>query len=125
FLVIPFINPYLEFNIGFPKTETPKLYVAGGVASLLAAFAIGRLADKRGKLPVFSVSVFLSLFMAILITHLPVLPIYWIMIFFAIWFVFATGRAVTAQAMISEAVPTEWRGSFMSFNGSVQQLGSG
>src|SRR5690606_11206270 len=46
FLVIPFINPYLEFNIGFPKTETPKLYVAGGVASLLAAFAIGRLADK-------------------------------------------------------------------------------
>ena len=37
----------------------------------------------------------------------------------------ATIRAITAQAMISEAVKPEQRGSFMSVNGSVQQLGSG
>lgn len=37
----------------------------------------------------------------------------------------ATGRIVTAQAMISEVVKPEQRGSFMSINGSVQQLGSG
>ena len=37
----------------------------------------------------------------------------------------ATTRAITAQAMISEAVKPEQRGSFMSVNGSVQQLGSG
>ena len=47
-----------------------------------------------------------------------------VLIFFAIWFVFATGRAVTAQAMISEVVKPEQRGSFMSFNGCVQQLGT-
>ena len=37
----------------------------------------------------------------------------------------ATTRAITAQAMISEVVKPEQRGSFMSVNGSVQQLGSG
>jgi predicted MFS family arabinose efflux permease len=37
----------------------------------------------------------------------------------------ATGRGVTAQAMVSNVVETQKRGSFMSFNSSVQQLGTG
>ena len=47
------------------------------------------------------------------------------LLFFSIWFIVATGRIVTAQAMISETVRPEQRGSFMSVNGSIQQLGSG
>ena len=38
--------------------------------------------------------------------------------------VLGTGRAITAQAMISNVVEPEYRGSFMSFNSSMQQLGS-
>ena len=59
-----------------------------------------------------------------LITRMPTVPFSAVLLFFAVWFVFATGRAVTAQAMISEVVKPEQRGSFMSFNGSVQQLGT-
>lgn len=125
FLIIPFINPFLEFNMGFSRDKTPMIYLVGGLASLVAALYLGRISDKRGKLPVFSLSVFLSLFMVLLITKMPLVPFYMVLVFFAIWFVFATGRAVTAQAMISEVVPSEQRGSFMSFNGSVQQLGTG
>ena len=124
FLIIPFINPYLEFNKGFSRDVTPMIYLAGGGASLIAAIYLGRLADKKGKLPVFSISVFLSLFMVLIITKMPTVPFSVVLIFFAIWFVFATGRAVTAQAMISEVVKPEQRGSFMSFNGCVQQLGT-
>ena len=124
FLIIPFINPYLEFNKGFSKDLTPMIYLVGGIASLIAAIYLGRIADKKGKLPVFSISVFFSLFMVIIITRMPTVPFTVVLIFFAIWFVVATGRAVTAQAMISEVVRPEQRGSFMSFNGSVQQLGT-
>jgi MFS transporter, DHA1 family, inner membrane transport protein len=125
FLIIPFINPYLEFNKGFSKDLTPMIYLVGGMASLLAAIILGRVADKRGKLAVFSASVFLSLFMVLIITKMPNVPFTLVLLFFAIWFIVATGRIVTAQAMISEVVTPAQRGSFMSVNGSVQQLGSG
>lgn len=124
FLIIPFINPYLEFNKGFSKDLTPMIYLVGGIASLIAAIYLGRIADKKGKLPVFSICIFFSLFMVVLITRMPTVPFALVLVFFAVWFVFATGRAVTAQAMISEVVKPEQRGSFMSFNGSVQQLGT-
>ncbi len=124
FMIIPFINPYMEFNKGFSKDLTPMIYLVGGCASFIAAMFLGRIADRKGKLPVFSLSVFLSLFMVLLITRMPTVPFSVVLVFFAIWFVFSTGRAVTAQAMISEVVKPEQRGSFMSFNGCVQQLGT-
>ena len=125
FLIIPFINPYLEFNKGFSKEDTPFIYLVGGAASLVAALYLGKIADKRGKLAVFSLSVFLSLFMVLIITSLPSVAFPVVLMFFGIWFIVATGRIVTAQAMISEVVKPEQRGSFMSINGSIQQLGSG
>ncbi len=125
FLIIPFINPYLEFNKGFSKDDIPSIYLVGGIASLTAALYLGKIADKKGKLNIFSLSVFLSLFMVIIITHLPNVLFPVVLLFFAIWFIVATGRIVTAQAMITEVVKPEQRGSFMSINGSIQQLGSG
>jgi len=125
FLIIPFINPYMEFNMGFSKSLTPMIYLFGGIASLIAAIFLGRFSDKVGKLPVFSYTVFFSLFMVMLITSMPAVPFAVVLLFFAIWFILATGRAVTAQSMITEVVKPEQRGSFMSVNGSIQQLGSG
>jgi MFS transporter, DHA1 family, inner membrane transport protein len=125
FLIIPFINPYMEFNKGFSKSLTPMIYLFGGMASFIAAIFLGRFSDKVGKLPVFSYSVFFSLFMVMLITSMPNVPFSIVLVFFAVWFILATGRAVTAQAMITEVVRAEQRGSFMSVNGSIQQLGSG
>jgi len=125
FLIIPFITPYLEFNKGYSKNLIPAIYLVGGMASLIAALLLGRLSDKKGKLPIFSWSVFFSLFMVLLITKMPPMAFSITLAVFALWFVFATGRALTAQAMISEVVKPEQRGSFMSFNGCVQQIGTG
>ena len=125
FIIIPFINPFLEFNKGFSKNDTPMIYLVGGFASLVAAIYLGRVADKIGKLTVFSFSIFFSLFMVVIITNMPDVMFPVVLLFFALWFIVATGRIVTAQAMITEVVKPEQRGSFMSINGSIQQLGSG
>jgi len=125
FLIIPFITPYLEFNKGYSKNLIPAIFLVGGIASLASAILLGRVADKKGKLPIYSWSVFFSLFMVLLITQMPAMPFSVVLTIFAAWFVFATGRALTAQAMISEVVKPEQRGSFMSFNGCVQQIGTG
>ena len=125
FLIIPFINPYIEFNKGFSKSLIPMIYLVGGIASLIAALFLGRVSDRIGKLPVFLYSVFFSLFMVLLITRLPDIHFSLVLGFFSVWFMLATGRAITSQAMISEVVKPEQRGSFMSINGSVQQLGQG
>lgn len=124
FLIIPFINPFMEFNKGFTKDQTPMIYLFGGMASFVSAIALGRFSDRIGKLRVFSWSVLFSLVMVWGITNMPVMPFSLVLVLFAVWFVLATGRAVTAQAMISNVVKPEQRGSFMSFNSSVQQLGT-
>ena len=124
FLIIPFINPYMEFNNGYPKSITPMIYLVGGISSFFAANILGRIADKYGKLQVFSVSVLVSLFFVWLITNLPPVHFAIALALFGIWFVLATGRGVSAQAMISNVVDPKQRGSFMSFNSSVQQLGT-
>jgi predicted MFS family arabinose efflux permease len=125
FLIIPFINPYLEFNKHYSRDITPMIYFAGGIASFCAALILGKLSDKIGKLRVFSWAVLFSFGMVWIITNLTLLPFSIVILFFAAWFVVATGRAVTAQAMISNVVKQEQRGSFMTFNSSVQQLGTG
>lgn len=124
FLIIPFINPFLEFNKGYSKGQTPMIYLFGGIASFASAIFLGKFSDKTGKLKVFSWSVLFSFVMVWIITNMPVVPFSIVLVFFAIWFTLATGRAVTAQAMISNVVKSDQRGSFMSFNSSVQQLGT-
>jgi MFS transporter, DHA1 family, inner membrane transport protein len=125
FLIIPFINPYMEFNVGFTKDQTPLIYLTGGIFSLMASFVIGRMADKYGKKRIFLYCAAASLVPIFLITNMPAIPFYFVLIVFAVWFSLSTGRAIPAQAMISTVVNPEHRGLFMSFNASVQQLFTG
>ena len=124
FLIVPFINPYLEFNNGYSKTQTPMVYLVGGIAAFFAANILGKLSDRFGKLRVFNICILLSLPLVIYITQMPPIPFAVVLLFFAAWFVVGTGRGVTAQAMTSNVVEQDKRGSFMSFNSSVQQLGT-
>ena len=125
FLIIPLITSYMEFNMGYKREVIPIVYLVGGAASLVAAIFLGRLSDRVGKLTVFSYCVPLSFVFVLLLTNMPVIPFSIVLIFFAIWFALATGRAVTSQTMVTGVTDEKTRGSFMSLNSSVQQLGSG
>ena len=122
FMIIPFINPFMEFNMGFSKTQTPLIYMVGGLLTIFTSPMIGRIADKLGKYNVFVVLILASIPLIALITNLPHIPFYFVLCITGAWFVVSAGRFIPAQAMISNVVPPERRGSFMSFNSSVQQL---
>lgn len=124
FLVIPFINPYLEFNNGYSKVQTPMIYLVGGLASFFSANILGRLSDRYGKLTIFGICSLMCLPLVIGVTHVPAIPFWIVLVLFGIWFVVSTGRGISAQAMVSNVIPSQQRGSFMSFNSSVQQLGT-
>lgn len=126
FLIIPFINPYMEFNVGFHKSQTPLIYMVGGVCALLSSTIIGRLSDKHGKFRVFWICLIFSVMPIFVITDMPQwLPFAAVLSVFGFWFTFSTGRNIPAQAMISTVVNPAQRGQFMSFNSSMQQLFTG
>ena len=53
---------------------------------------------------------------------MPAIAFYYVLVVTAMWFVVANGRMIAAQAMVSNVVEAQYRGSFMSINSSLQQL---
>jgi MFS transporter, DHA1 family, inner membrane transport protein len=126
FLMIPFINPYMIHNVGYDKDFTPLIYLVGGIASFISANILGKVADKYGKLKVYSWCLLSAIPMIIIITNLPFATKAYISLFiFGLWFAVSTGRGVTGAAMVTNVVDATTRGSFQSFNSSMQQLGTG
>ncbi len=125
FIIIPLINPYMVFNAGVLQANTPLIYLCGGLSAMIAAQFAGKLADRFGKRQVFVISALLSTLFIFAITNMPALPLFIILLTFSLWFSTATGRTVPGQAMTTQAVTTQSRGSFMSLNSCVQSLGSG
>jgi len=101
------------------------ILLCGGLSSFAAAIYLGRFSDKKGKLPIFLWSVFISLFLVFILTNMPTMNVPVALLFFAVLFLVVTSRIVMAQSMISNVVSQNQRGSFMSVNGSMQQLGQG
>lgn len=125
FTIIPFIAAYMEKNVGFTQLEVTYIYLFGGLCTVFSSPLVGRLADKLGKQKVYGIFAALSLIPLYLITNMSVLPIGIVLIVTSFFFVVITGRMVPAMAMITSTAMPQNRGSFMSFNSSVQQLTAG
>lgn len=125
FMVVPFIAAYNVANVGVLETELPYIYFAGGITTLFTAQVIGRLADRYGKRRLFTILGFISIVPLVVLTHLPAVPMAQVIVVTILFFVFVPGRFGPAMALVTGSVSPRLRGSFMSFNGAVQQLGSG
>ena len=122
FVVIPFLNPFMQYNVGFTDNQRNLIYIVGGLVTIFSAPIAGKLADKYGKHTVFSICAILSLAPIYVITHLTTMPYYYALMITGVWFILSTSRNIPAQALISNVVPPHQRGSFQSFNSSVTSL---
>lgn len=125
FLIIPFLVPFMELNVGFTNVQTPLIYMVGGALTLFTSPIIGKWADRLGKFRLFTYMILLAVIPVALITNMPRIPFYFVLCITGLWFVVSTGRAIPAQAIVSEIVPPSRRGSFMNINSSIQQLAVG
>jgi MFS transporter, DHA1 family, inner membrane transport protein len=125
FSIIPFIAPSLVANAGFHQDQIFLIYFVGGLLTIFTSPLVGKIADQRGKYPVFLTFALLSLLPVWLITNLKATPLWGVLIVAAIFFIFVNGRMVPMQAMVSSVVPPQQRGGFMGINSSVTQLASG
>jgi predicted MFS family arabinose efflux permease len=122
FSIIPFISPYMMANVGFTQENISLQFFLGGLATLFSAPAIGNLVDKYGILRVFLIVMIISFIPTMVITTLNVVPLWYAYIFTTTFFIFASGRMISANTLISATAPIRTRGSFMALNSSLQQL---
>jgi predicted MFS family arabinose efflux permease len=125
FTVIPFISPYMVANVGLKEEHLTYIYLFGGGLTYFTSPYIGKLADQFGKTKVFTIMALLSILPVIVITNLPVTPLWLVLLITTIFFIMNGGRFVPAMAMVTSSASPQIRGSFMSINSSIQSLGSG
>jgi predicted MFS family arabinose efflux permease len=125
FSIIPFLSPYMVYNVGFQESELPFIYLCGGIGTIFTLPLIGKLADKYGRLKIFGYAIFLSAIPILTITNMVQMPVYYALIITTLFMILVGGRIVPATTMVTATVHPKNRGSFMSINSSIQQLSSG
>lgn len=125
FSTIPFLAQYIETNVGFTKSEIALVYMTGGACTLMFSPLIGKLSDKFGKFRMFTVLIFLSWVPVFLITNMTASPMYYVLTMSGLFFIFAGGRYIPAQALITSVIKPQYRGGFMNINASSQNLAVG
>lgn len=119
FTIIPFIAPYMEANCGRSRTDIPIIYAVAGVCSLFGMNAIGWLADRFGKRPVFLAAASCSMVMTVVVTNLPPVDLVWAAVACTGFMLTAAGRVVPAQAMMLWSADPKLRGAFTNLNSAV------
>ena len=122
FSIIPYISPYLVSNVGYSESDIYLIYLVGGTLTIFSAPLVGKIADRKGKFPIFVVFALLSLIPIYLITHMTPSPLPYVLFVAGLFFIFSNGRLVPTQAMTTSVVLPQNRGGFMAINSSVQLL---
>lgn len=126
FCTIPSLSPYLTLNVGMSIDNVSLIYLVGGAITIFSARVVGRIADQKGKYFIFAICGTLFLIPVFLMTHLQSGASLMLILFItSLFFLFANGRTITMQAIVSGVVNNEQRGGFTSINSSMIQLGSG
>ena len=125
FAIIPLLSPYLVANVGLPEHDLFLVYMTGGMLTVFTAPLVGRLSDSVGRFKVLAFLVAVACAVTLFITHATHLPVWGCMAVVGLFFVFASGRFVPGQAIMTLAVPASRRGAFMSLTGCARDVASG
>lgn len=125
FTIIPFVAPYMVGNVGFTNDQLAYIYLVGGLCTMVFSPWVGRMADKHGRLKIFTIFGSLVIIPIIVITNLMPVPLWLALTITAVFFIFSNGRMVPSTTMETAIIRPENRGSYMSIRSSVQQLTSG
>ncbi|MSP59138.1 MAG: MFS transporter [Myxococcales bacterium] len=123
FSLIPYISPYLQYNLAYPRDSLDILYMVGGVGSFAAMRLTGRLTDRFGEVVVAAVGTTMMALVVFFgfVHYLPGTPI---LLIFASFMIATSIRNVPMNTLTSK-VPAAWeRGQFISTQSAVSHASS-
>lgn len=123
FMIIPYISPFIQFNMNFPRCDISYIYSVGGILSFFAMRYAGKLVDKKYSHLTLWMSNFFIMFTFIFgfIFTVKFIPVIIIFVPFMI------GMAIrnVASFTIYSKIPVESeRAGFMSVISCVQHFSS-
>src|SRR5690606_3954711 len=119
-----YLPTWLEETLGVGGEEIASLFLAGGLASVVAGPLAGRLSDSVGRKPLI-VSSCIGLGIAMLLTTSVVTTMLAAYLIFAGTMVMVGMRISPFQSLMSELVTAERRGILMSLAVGIGQIGIG
>ncbi len=125
FPIIPFLAPYMVGNVGFSEHDLTYIYLVGGGLTIFFSPWVGKMADKHGRLKIFTIFGSLVIIPILIITNMPPTPLWAALIVSGIFFIFSNGRMIPSTTMETALISPDNRGSYMSIRSAVQQLTSG
>jgi predicted MFS family arabinose efflux permease len=125
FSVIPLLSPHLVGDLALPERYLSIVYLIGGALSVVTAPQVGRLADRHGRQRVFTYMVLTASVITLTIANAGPLPVWTTLVLGGLFFIFASGRFVPGQAIVTLAVPSSRRGAFLSLTSCARDLASG
>lgn len=125
FMLMPFGAAFTVFNMGIPQDQLSWIYLATGLASIVAGPVAGRISDSVGKFRLFTIGTVLGMGMVVWYCHLGPTPLWGVIGVNVLLFMAINARMVSAQALGSAVPAPQDRGAYMAINGSLQQLSGG
>ncbi len=125
FSIIPLLSPHLVGDVALPEKYLFLVYFIGGVVSVITAPIVGKLADRHGRHRVFTYMVLAASVVILAIANAGPLPVWGTLTLAGLFFLFASGRFVPGQALVTLAVPSSRRGAFLSLTSCARDLASG
>jgi predicted MFS family arabinose efflux permease len=125
FSIIPLLSPHLVSNVRLPERDLFLVYFVGGTLSVFTAPLVGRLADSLGRFRIYCGLVAVACLVTLALAYAGPLPVWTVLVLSGAFFVFASGRFVPGQAIVTLAVPSSRRGAFMSLSSCSRDLAAG
>jgi DHA1 family inner membrane transport protein len=125
FSIIPLLSPHLVGDLALPEKYLFLVYFIGGIASVVTAPQVGKLADRHGRQRVYTIMVLAASLVILAIANAGAMPVWATLSLAGLFFIFASGRFVPAQAILTLAVPSSRRGAFLSLTSCARDLASG
>lgn len=125
FMLMPFSSIFLVNNVQITNEQLSIVFLCTGISSLVVMPLIGRLSDKFDRFRIFTCASVAAAILVVVFTHLPVMPLWSVVIFNMVLFAAIMSRMSPAMALNSMVAKPEDRGAYMSISASLQQTAGG
>jgi len=124
-MFMTFGSGYTTNNLGVNLDDLPLLFGIGGVATILFSPTIGQVADRYGKLPIFSLGTVLAIVSVAAYSHLGIVQFWMVALLHTFLLICINTRMITSSALATVVPSEQDRGAFMALDASAQQVASG